>query len=236
MSAIIKKFWELLTTLHLRPVSLAGKCRVLFGAAILLVLFIALLMPYFWMGKLTEKAVLDSGRAVVNTVYERHFKIGAKDANSTIMLEESGARREAQSSRVKWLRLDKSQQEWQKQLSNRQRETIEQMAKQNKISELAWAGKVGGSYETTYINLVRANKKCLSCHSVEGSAPVFSVDEPVGAILVQMPGRETSRTLLFNWICVITAGLFAGSRRDCRILCNRSTNNPKPHQTASRNC
>jgi signal transduction histidine kinase len=211
MSAIIKNFWQLLTTLHLRPVSLAGKCRLLFGAAILLVLFIALLMPYFWMGKLTEKAVLDSGRAVVNTVYERHFRLDSESGKGLLMLEESGARKEAQSSRVKWLRFDKSQQEWQKQLSKRQRETIGQMAKQNKIGELAWAGKVGGSYETTYINLVRANKKCLSCHSVEGSAPVFSLDEPIGAILVQMPGRETSRTLLFNWICVITAGLFAGA-------------------------
>ncbi|MCX5632555.1 MAG: HAMP domain-containing sensor histidine kinase [Phycisphaerae bacterium] len=212
MREIINKFWQLLTTLHLRPVSLAGKCRLLFGIAILLVLTLALLMPYFWMGKLTEKAVLDSGRAVVNTVYERHFKIGAKDANSTIMLEESGARKEAQqSSRVKWLRFDKSQQEWQKQLSKRQRETIEQMVKQNKNNELAWAGKVGGSSETTYINLVRANKKCLSCHSAEGSGPVFSVDEPVGAILVQMPGRETSRTALLNRICILAAGIFAGA-------------------------
>lgn len=211
MSAIIKKFWQLLTTLHLRPVSLAGKCRLLFGAAILLVLFIALLMPYFWMGKLTEKAVLDSGRAVVNTAYERHFRLNSESGKGLLMLEESGAMKEAQSSRVKWLRFDKSQQEWQKQLSKRQRETIVQMAKQNKIGELAWAGKVGGFSETTYINLVRANKKCLSCHSVEGSAPVFSLDEPVGAILVQMPGRETTKTVLLNRICILAAGLFAGA-------------------------
>ncbi len=211
MGEITEKFRQLLRTLHLQPVSLAGKCRLLFGAAILLVLFIALLMPYSWMSKLTEKTVLDSGRAVVNTVYERHFKIGIKDVNSTIMLEESGARKEAQFSRVRWLRMDKSQQEWKKQLSPRQTEAIEQMVKQGKVSELAWAEKVGNSAETTYINLVHANKKCLSCHSTEGSAPVFNLDEPVGAILVQMPGREISRTRLLNWICVITAGLFAGA-------------------------
>ncbi|MGA2914448.1 MAG: HAMP domain-containing sensor histidine kinase [Sedimentisphaerales bacterium] len=211
MSEIAEKFQRFLKTLHLQPVSLAGKCRLLFGAAILLVLFIALLMPYFWMGKLTEKAVLDAGRAVVNTVYERHFKLGAKDSNDIIMLEESGARREAKSSRVKWLRFDKSQQEWKKHLSKRQNETIEQMVKEGKIDEIAWAGKVGGNDETTYIDIVHSNKKCLSCHSSEGSAPVFSLDEPIGAILVQMPGRETSKTLLLNWICVITAGLFAGA-------------------------
>jgi len=211
MSEITKKFWQLLKTLRLRPVSLAGKCRLLFGTAILFVLFIALTIPYLWMGKLTEKAVLDSGRAVVNTVYERHFKLGAADGNGLVMLEESGAGKQAQSSRVKWLRFDQTQKDWQKQLSERQNKTIEQLKQQSKVSELAWAGKVNGSAETTYINLVRANKKCLACHSTEGSAPAFSFGEPVGAILVQMPGRETSRTLLLNRICLFTAGLFAGA-------------------------
>lgn len=211
MSEMKEKFRQLLTTLYLRPVSLAGKCRLLFGAAILFVLAFALLIPYLWMGKLTEKAVLDSGRAVVNTVYERHFKLGGEGDKGLVMLEESGARKEAQSSRVKWLRFDQTRQDWQKQLSEKQNETIERLSQQNKISELAWAEKVNGFAETTYISLVRANKKCLACHSAEGSAPVFSLDEPVGAILVQMPGREISRTRLFNWICVITAGLFAGA-------------------------
>jgi signal transduction histidine kinase len=211
MRDMISKFWQLLKTLHLRPVSLAGKCRLLFGIAILFVLALALLIPYFWMGKLTEKAVLDSGRAVVNTVYERHFKLGDEKDKSLIMLEESGARKEAQSSRVKWLRFDRSQEDWQKQLSKRQEETIEQLKQQSRISELAWAEKIEGFSETTYINLVRANRSCLACHSTEGSAPVFSLSEPIGAILVQMPGRGTSRTLLLNRICLIIAGSLAGA-------------------------
>jgi len=211
MRDIISKFRQLLETLHLRPISLAGKCRLLFGTAVLLVLTIALLIPYSWMGKLTEKAVLDSGRAIVNTVYERHFRLGAADAKGLVMLEESGAKRQAQLSRVKWLRFDRSQKEWQKQLSEKQNKTIEQLKQQSRVSELAWAEKVNGSAETTYITLVRANKRCISCHSAEGSAPAFSLAEPVGAILVQMPGRETSRTLLLNGICVVTAGILAGA-------------------------
>jgi signal transduction histidine kinase len=211
MRDIISKFRQLLKPLHVRPVSLAGKCRLLFGIAVLFVLAIALLIPYFWMGKLTEKAVLDSGRAVVNTVYERHFRLGAPDAKGLVMLEESGARKQAQSSRVKWLRFDQTQQNWQKQLSKRQNETIEQLKQQSGDSERAWAEKTDGSSETTYINLVRANKRCLACHSAEGSAPAFSLAEPVGAILVQMPGRDTSRTLLLNRICLVIAGILAGA-------------------------
>jgi signal transduction histidine kinase len=163
------------------------------------------------MGKLTEKAVLDSGRAAVNTVYERHFKLGTADNKGPIMLEESGARKQAQSSRVKWLRFDQSQKDWQKQLSKRQNKTIEQLKQQSRDNERVWADNVEGSAETTYINLVRTNKRCLSCHSTEGSAPTFGLAEPIGAILVQMPGRETSRTLLLNSICIVTAGLFAGA-------------------------
>src|SRR4030042_6964367 len=147
MSEIINKFKQFLTILHLRPVSLAGKCRLLFGIAILLVLALALLIPYFWMVKLTEKAVLDSGRAVVNTVYERHFRLGAADDKGLVMLEESGARRESQSSRVKWLKFGQTQQDWQKQISKRQKETIEQLKQQSKVSEVAWAEKVDGSSE-----------------------------------------------------------------------------------------
>lgn len=211
LGKIINILKQLLGLFHLRPVSLAGKCRLLFGIAILLVLALALLIPYFWMVKLTEKAVLDSGRAVVNTVYERHFRLAYDNGKGPVMLDESGAKKEAQSSGVKWLRFDQSEQEWKKQLSERQNQAIEQLKQQSGVDEAAWAEKLEGSSETTYVNLVRVNKRCLTCHSPDGPGPVFSLAEPVGAILVQMPGRGTSRTLLLNRICLVAAGLLAGA-------------------------
>ena len=211
MSKIYDKIKRIIVFFHLRPVSLAGKCRLLFGIAILLVLALALLIPYFWMGKLAEKAVLDSGRAIVNTVYERHFRLDAQNDKSPVMLDESGAKKEAQSSRVKWLRFNKSEQDWKTQLSERQNQTIEQLKQPAGAGEMAWAQKIDGSSETTYLNLVRVNKRCLTCHSSEGSAPVFNLADPVGAVLVQMPGRGTGRTLLLNRVCLIIAGLLAGA-------------------------
>ncbi|MBN1786854.1 MAG: HAMP domain-containing histidine kinase [Sedimentisphaerales bacterium] len=210
MREIISKFWQLLKTLHLRPASLAGKCRLLFGTAILFVLALALLIPYFWMVKLTEKTVMDSGRAVVNTVYERHFDIAGEKEKGRVMLEESGARKEAQSSRVKWLRFGPSQKEWQPQLTKEQNEAIEKLREPDNVSELAWEEDVKGYPETIYLNLVRANKKCLACHSSEGSAPAFSLLEAVGVVFVQMPPRGMSRTMLLNQICLVIAGLLAG--------------------------
>ena len=95
MNSAGKTLINILTYTHLRPISLAGKCRLLFGIAIVFVLSLALLTPYFWMGKLTEKTMTDAGRAVVNTVYERHFKVGKAPEKSPVMLDESGAVKQA---------------------------------------------------------------------------------------------------------------------------------------------
>ncbi|MBU1260740.1 MAG: HAMP domain-containing histidine kinase [Planctomycetes bacterium] len=201
----------ILDYVHPRPMSLAGKCRLLFGLAILFVLILALFVPYFWMGKLTDKTLIDAGRAVVNTVYERHFNLGGASEKSPVMLDESGAVKQTQSSRVNWVRLNSpSQPNWKDQLDAKQSQRIEGLLKQQqRTDERTWVDDVNGNAETTYINIVRANKRCLSCHSAEGSAPTFALSEPVGAVMVQMPGREISRTVLMNRICIFAAGLLA---------------------------
>ena len=59
--------------LYKKPISLAEKCRLQFGGAVLFSLILALLIPYFWMNKLTEKTALDSGRSISQALYEKHF-------------------------------------------------------------------------------------------------------------------------------------------------------------------
>ena len=77
MSDEAVSIWQkILRFLRLSPLSLAEKCRIEFGAAILFILALALLIPYLWMSKLTEKTSLDSGRAVAYTLYQHHFQLG----------------------------------------------------------------------------------------------------------------------------------------------------------------
>ena len=211
MNSAGKILKTILDYVHPMPVSLAGKCRLLFGLAILFVLILALFVPYFWMGKLTDKTLTDAGRAIVNTVYERHFKLDKVSEKSPVMLDESGAVKQTQSSRVNWIRLNStSQPNWKEQLDATQAQRIEELLKQQqRTDEQTWIDKINGNVETTYINIVRANKRCLSCHSAEGSAPTFALSEPVGAVMVQMPGREIGRTVLMNRICIFAAGLLA---------------------------
>ena len=46
---------KMLRLARLKPLSLAEKCRLQFGAAVLFSLFIALMIPFLWMGKLTKR-------------------------------------------------------------------------------------------------------------------------------------------------------------------------------------
>jgi two-component system sensor histidine kinase BarA len=211
-----EKIWEtFLDYLRLRPVSLAGKCRLLFGTAIILVLVLALLIPYSWMNKLTEKSVIDAGRAVVNTVYERHFKI-EPPAKKLLMLDESGTLKQNQITRVNWVRFD-ADGKWKKIVDTNSADPnsskkIEGVIKHSlPDDEQIWISDINDSTETTYVNIVRARKPCLSCHSPEGTAPTFVLDEPIGAIVVKMPGREINKTVLMNRMCILAAVLLAGS-------------------------
>jgi two-component system sensor histidine kinase BarA len=215
MSKTAEIFKVVLGYLQLRPMSLAGKCRLLFGTAIVLVLVLALLIPYSWMNKLTEKSVIDAGRAVVNTVYERHFKLLPFE-KKVLMLDEGGTLKNNQSSRVRWLRLD-AQGSLKKTadvnfVDADVSKKIDKMVRHPQPDdEQVWIADVNDKVETTYINIVRAHKPCLSCHSPEGTAPTFTLDEPIGAIVVQMPGREIRKTVLMNRMCILAAVLLAGS-------------------------
>ena len=71
-----KKIQTVLRLLHLTPLSLAEKCRIMLGAAVLGSLVIALLIPYIWMRQLTRKVLLDTNKARAESVVLRlHFRL-----------------------------------------------------------------------------------------------------------------------------------------------------------------
>jgi hypothetical protein len=67
---------RVLRFLHLTPLSLAAKCRIMFGLAVLLCLATALLIPYIWMGQLKNKVLLDTHRMKAESVLLwSHFRL-----------------------------------------------------------------------------------------------------------------------------------------------------------------
>ena len=133
--AIFSFINKLLGLVRLKPLTLGEKCRLQFGAAILVVLTIALLIPYFWIGKLTEKISLDSGRGVANTIFERHFQVELPPEKELLPLLESGDKRQAENRAVKWIRLDTEKKLEGKTLSAYQKEIIKQLER-NKCADV----------------------------------------------------------------------------------------------------
>ena len=63
------------------------------------------------------------------------------------------------------------------------------------------------------MRILRASDKCISCHNPEGSARAFSLNEPIGAVIVPThhAGSEIGKTVLINKVCIFVAGLIAGA-------------------------
>ena len=89
-----------------KPLSLAEKCRLQFGGAVLFSLILALLIPYFWMNKLTGKSALDAGRYLGQVVYENHFKLNTFQDQTFPRLTESGTVLSETDYVLEWIRLD----------------------------------------------------------------------------------------------------------------------------------
>ena len=84
-------YHKVLVFLHLSPLSLAEKCRMTFGAAVILILAMALLLPYIWMGQLTKKASLDTGRAKTETLLRDHFQVKETQQAALARLNNNGS-------------------------------------------------------------------------------------------------------------------------------------------------
>ena len=70
----------------------------------ILVLALALLIPYIWMGKLTTKGLLDAERSRSNVLLERHFRL--KGTGQTLSaLDEAGRPLDPNDGEISWIRF-----------------------------------------------------------------------------------------------------------------------------------
>lgn len=212
MKRLLKQTLDgLLRLARLKPLSLAGKCRLQFGAAVVFILAVALLIPYFWMAKLTEKAALDAGRAAADTVFFRHMHLETDPAKGLAPLAETGAVRDAEDTPVRWVRFTEKGPAAPEQLTEEQLDVIERLKSDEHRYDYSWSQRRAGITQSNYVRIVMASANCMTCHHAAGSAGPFNLNEPVGAILVQTPAAEIARTILMNRIWTIVAGLLAGA-------------------------
>ncbi len=199
----------LLRRLRLKPLTLAEKCRLQFGAAVLFSLTLALLIPYFWMGKLTEKIALDAGRAVADTAFEKHFQIQADPDKGLAMLDDMGRERKSANRMNRWIRLDGGDKDATAWLTKRQQDVIEDLTSDQPRDDFAWIDRDDPVACNNYVRIVRAEDSCIFCHKPQGPAAAFNKGKVVGALIVRTPARQLANTVLMNRLWTISAGLLA---------------------------
>jgi len=216
----LKLIWvKLLRILRLTPLSLAEKCRVTFGAAVVLVLALALLLPYIWMGQLTKKVSLDAGRAKAETLLRRHFQLKDTGEAALPTLDNTGAVRDINDLEIRWIRFTKdsegsrfagSQTELPP-LTQQQKEMIESLKLEQARDDNILLAKKNGILHSNYVRIFRATDNCINCHNPQASASAFARNEPIGAVIIQRPADEISKTKLINIVWISVAGLIAGT-------------------------
>jgi two-component system sensor histidine kinase BarA len=208
---IHKIYHRFLVLVHLSPLSLAEKCRIAFGAAVVFILALALLLPYIWMGKLTTKASLDAGRARSEMLLSRHFQL--KEAGETALapLNNLGGPLDANDAELSWLGFRKEEQGELSKLTDRQKEVIEVLRAEETRGDNIFFEEKDGILYSNYVRVFRATDSCISCHHAEGSASAFGRNEPIGAVVIQSAALEIGRTVLINRVCIIVAGLVGGA-------------------------
>jgi len=205
--------FRLLKILRLWPLSLAEKCRVTFGAAVIFILALALLLPYIWMGQLTKKACLDAGRAKAETLMHHHFQLNQKGAASLVRLGSTGAVADANELEMQWIRFSKDDELEIMQLAQHQREMVEVLRDDEGRNDSIVLKKKRGLLHSSYVRIFRATDSCLSCHNAEGSAGAFSGNEAIGAVVVERSASEVSKTVLMNRIWIIVATFYMITQR-----------------------
>jgi signal transduction histidine kinase len=206
----LKKAW---THIRHKPLTLAEKCRLQFGAAVLFSLVLALLIPYLWMNKLTEKTALDAGRAVGQAVFEDHFQIGDTETRGLPRLSDSGSIMPEGDRIVNWYRLQRESDDLPEALSRLHHQKIDRLREDVAVNDLAWTDHQSGKgIRHHYIRLVKAEEDCLKCHSEQGLATsMFKRNQDIGILAVQIPARGLGWTLFMNRLWVVVAGLLAGT-------------------------
>jgi len=197
--------------LHLSPFSLAEKCRVAFGAAVVLVLVLALLVPYVWMKQLTEKDSLDIGRTKSQMLFTHHFKPKATAESALAMLDSTGRVIDPNESEILWIRFSKENQKLPDQLSQPQKEMIESLKSDaDSYDDIFWVKEQGVLY-SNYARIFRAEDSCITCHNPQGSAGAFRPNQLIGAAVITRADDEIGKTILMNRFWTIVAGLIAGT-------------------------
>lgn len=206
---IHKIYHSILVFLHLSPLSLAEKCRIGFGAAVVLTLVLALLVPYAWMRQLTRQILLDASRARAESLVRRHFQVRPAGESPLAMLDDRGNVMDPNRADLSWVRFKKDEKRIEG-LTGRQKNMVDTLREDEETPDQIRFEKKKRKLFATYARVFRATDGCISCHNPQGSAGAFNRNEAIGAVIIERPAAEITRASLLNLVWIFIAILIGG--------------------------
>jgi len=210
LKRIGKIYHRILVFLHLSPLSLAEKCRIAFGTAVVLILALALLIPYGWMRQLTRQNRLDASRAWAETLVRNHFQTRPPADTKLAMLDDRGNVLDPNKTDIRWVRFKKDDKKIEG-LTVQQRLMVEDLRDNEDSSDQIRFETRKNTLYSSYVRVFRATEGCITCHDRQGAAVAFNGNEAIGAVIVERPAAEIRRAVLLNRVWIIVAGLISGT-------------------------
>ncbi len=210
-----KALQRVLRFLHLTPLSLAEKCRIMFGAAVLFSLVIALLIPYIWMRQLNKGTLLETNKARAESLLlHLHFQLKSSGEVTLPELNEQGVAKEPNRPDIVWVRFqrEKDKSDFSK-LSDAQRRLLDDLVAGGSREETIALSRVNGVLQSDYVRVFRATDNCVGCHSPQSIAAPFTPKEIIGAAVVRSRniGGELRWMTIMNGVWILVAGIIGGT-------------------------
>jgi signal transduction histidine kinase len=164
------------------------------------------------MGQLTKKDLFDTGRSRSRVVLDRHFHL--KDLGQTpAPLDSIGQARDPNDSEIIWIRFAQESENNLSKLSDQIAKKINTLRADQDRNEDILRVQREGLWVNTYVRVFKATDHCLSCHNAQGTTSAFGLNEPVGAVVIELRdlAGEVSKTVFMNRFWVIVAGLIGGA-------------------------
>lgn len=198
--------------MRLRPLSLAEKCLVMFGGAVLVTLLMGLVFPYLWMRQLMSKALLDASRERANVLSWTHFQLGRVTRPGPPSLSPEGQVIDVNGMSLSWIRLSQDSTKALDQLDQLDRQAIQAMLIRQTDEEFRQVPR-NGELSSRYYRIISATESCLACHSLEGSASPFAINTPVGVAIVvgRDIGPQVRRIIWVNRLAIMVAFLLGAT-------------------------
>ncbi|UCE48561.1 MAG: HAMP domain-containing protein [Phycisphaerales bacterium] len=203
---------RLLKVKRIWPLSLARKVQATFGAAVILVLALALLIPYIWMGKLATKGLLNAGRSRSKVLLDRHFQLEGPGQTLRV-LDDTGQPRDANDTEIRWIRFAEDDPNLVAEFGKDVNDMVADIKDDEDRDDNVRVLKTEDGKETHYVRIFRATDHCIDCHNQQGTASPFILNKPVGAALIRSRdlARERGNTIFMNTVWIFVAGLIGGT-------------------------